>query len=85
MRLTLFQRDDCPLCDEAYERLAVTGVADFEPVWIDGGHSPFLARPGELADLLSDLDAELSPAHRRPVPDAAPSPRRPLQHGAQHS
>jgi hypothetical protein len=36
MRLTLFQRDDCPLCDEAYERLAVTGVADFEPVWIDG-------------------------------------------------
>jgi hypothetical protein len=36
MRLTLFQRDDCPLCDEAYERLAVTGVADFEAVWIDG-------------------------------------------------
>lgn len=36
MRLTLFQRDDCPLCDEAYERLAVAGVADFEPVWIDG-------------------------------------------------
>jgi hypothetical protein len=36
MRLTLFQRDDCPLCDQAYERLAVTGVADLEPVWIDG-------------------------------------------------
>jgi hypothetical protein len=36
MRLTLFQRDDCPLCDEAYERLAVTGIGDFEPVRIDG-------------------------------------------------
>jgi glutaredoxin len=36
MSLTLYQRDDCPLCDEAYELLAVTGVADFEPVWIDG-------------------------------------------------
>ena len=36
MRLTLFQRDDCPLCDAAYELLAVTGVPDFEPVWIDG-------------------------------------------------
>jgi len=36
MRLTLFQRDDCPLCDEAYERLAGAGIADFEPAWIDG-------------------------------------------------
>ena len=36
MSLTLYQRDDCPLCDEAYELLAVTGVPDFEPVWIDG-------------------------------------------------
>jgi len=36
MSLTLFQRDDCPLCDEAYELLAASGVPDFEPVWIDG-------------------------------------------------
>ena len=36
MPLTLFQRDDCPLCDEAYEVLAAAGVPDFEPVWIDG-------------------------------------------------
>ena len=35
MPLTLFQRDDCPLCDQAYELLAAAGVADFEPVWID--------------------------------------------------
>ena len=36
MRLTLFQRDDCPLCDEAYAQLAGAGAPDFEPVWIDG-------------------------------------------------
>lgn len=36
MTLTLFQRDDCPLCDEAYEVLAAAGAADFDPVWIDG-------------------------------------------------
>ena len=36
MNLTLFQRDDCPLCDEAYEVLAAAGVADFDPIWIDG-------------------------------------------------
>jgi glutaredoxin len=36
MSLTLYQRDDCPLCDEAYELMAVTGIPDFEPVWIDG-------------------------------------------------
>ena len=36
MKLTLFQRDDCPLCDEAYEVLVAAGVADFDPIWIDG-------------------------------------------------
>ncbi len=36
MRLSLFQRDDCPLCDDAYALLAGAGVPDFEPVWIDG-------------------------------------------------
>jgi len=36
MNLTLYQRDDCPLCDEAYEILAAAGVPGFEPVWIDG-------------------------------------------------
>lgn len=36
MRLTLLQRDDCPLCDLAYSVLAAAGVADFDPVWIDG-------------------------------------------------
>jgi len=36
MNLSLFQRDDCPLCDQAYEVLAAAGVADFDPIWIDG-------------------------------------------------
>lgn len=36
MRLTLFQRDDCHLCDLAYEVLVAAGVPDFDPIWIDG-------------------------------------------------
>ncbi len=36
MQLTLFQRDDCPLCDQAYEVLLAAGIADFDPLWIDG-------------------------------------------------
>jgi hypothetical protein len=34
-RLTLIQRDECPLCDEAWEILAAAGVPDFDPLWID--------------------------------------------------
>jgi hypothetical protein len=34
-RLTLIQRDDCPLCDEAWGVLADAGVPDFDPLWID--------------------------------------------------
>ena len=36
MRLTLFQRDDCHLCDLAYEVLVAAGVPEFDPIWIDG-------------------------------------------------
>ena len=35
MRLILFQRDDCKLCDEALALLAAARVPDFESVWID--------------------------------------------------
>jgi hypothetical protein len=35
LRLTLIQRDDCPLCDQAWEVLAAAGVPDFDPLWID--------------------------------------------------
>ena len=36
MNLTLFQRDECPLCDAAHTCLLAAGVADFDPIWIDG-------------------------------------------------
>lgn len=36
MRLTLFQRDHCHLCDLAYEVMTAAGVPDFDPIWIDG-------------------------------------------------
>jgi len=35
MRLILFQRDDCKLCDEALALLAAARVPEFESVWID--------------------------------------------------
>ncbi len=34
--LTLFQRDDCHLCDLALEVLAVARAPEFESVFIDG-------------------------------------------------
>lgn len=34
--LKLFQRDDCPLCDQALAVLAQARVPEFETVWIDG-------------------------------------------------
>ncbi len=34
--LTLIQRDDCPLCDEALAVLAAARAPEFESVWIDG-------------------------------------------------
>jgi hypothetical protein len=36
MRLTLYQRDDCKLCDEALDVLAQAGAPDFASVFIDG-------------------------------------------------
>lgn len=33
--LILYQRDDCSLCDQALEVLALAGVPDFASVWID--------------------------------------------------
>ena len=34
-RLQLFQRDDCPLCDQALAVLAAARTPDFDSVWID--------------------------------------------------
>jgi hypothetical protein len=35
MRLSLYQRDDCKLCDEAVALLARVRAPDFESIWID--------------------------------------------------
>jgi hypothetical protein len=60
MRLTLIQRDDCHLCDLAWEQLAAAGVADFESLWIDGD-AALQARYGERIPVLrrEDSGAEL--------------------------
>ena len=64
--LTLFQRDHCPLCDEAYEVLAQAGLADFDPIWIDGdvgleafygARVPVLRREDSKAELQWPFDA----------------------------
>jgi hypothetical protein len=36
MRLTLYQRDDCHLCDLALEVLAEARAPEFESVFVDG-------------------------------------------------
>jgi len=41
-----------------YGRSAARSVLGIEPVEIEGGHSPFLSRPRELADLLERLASE---------------------------
>lgn len=35
MPLTLYQRDDCPLCDQALAVLAAARTPEFDSVWID--------------------------------------------------
>lgn len=36
MRLSLYQRDDCHLCDLAIDELARARAPEFETAWIDG-------------------------------------------------
>lgn len=36
MGLTLYQRDDCHLCDLALDALAAAGAPDFKSIFIDG-------------------------------------------------
>jgi len=57
MRLRLFQRDVCPLCDQALAVLAAARVPDFESVWIDDD-AALEARYGERVPVLRDsMDA----------------------------
>ena len=60
MRLTLIQRDDCELCDQAWEQLALSAVEDFDPLWIDDDLG-LQARYGERIPVLrrEDTGAEL--------------------------
>jgi len=51
MRLTLYQRDDCRLCDEALAVLAQARVPDFSSVFIDGD-TELEARYGERVPVL---------------------------------
>ncbi|HEX7340097.1 MAG TPA: glutaredoxin family protein [Rhodanobacteraceae bacterium] len=52
-RLTLFQRDDCHLCDMALEVLAQARAPDFSSCWIDDEAS-LVARYGTRVPVLRD-------------------------------
>lgn len=52
-RLTLFQRDDCPLCDAALDVLAMAHAPEFATVWIDGDDG-LEARYGDRVPVLRD-------------------------------
>lgn len=56
MRLVLYQRDDCKLCDEALAVLAAARVPDFESVFIDDD-AALEARYGERIPVLHDAAA----------------------------
>jgi len=51
--LTLFQRDDCHLCDLALEVLAQARAPEFESVFIDGSDA-LETRYGERVPVLRD-------------------------------
>ena len=51
MRLTLYQRDDCHLCDQALAILAAARAPEFASVWSDGDASLEL-RYGERVPVL---------------------------------
>lgn len=53
MKLALYQRDDCHLCDAALDVLAQAGAPDFESVWIDGD-AALEARYGARVPVLRD-------------------------------
>ena len=55
MMLTLFQRDDCPLCDHALAVLAAARAPDFETRWIDDD-AALEARYGDRVPVLRKGD-----------------------------
>ncbi len=57
MRLILYQRDDCHLCDLALAVLAGARVPDFESIFIDDD-SELEARYGERVPVLHEVESE---------------------------
>lgn len=55
MRLVLYQRDDCPLCDHALALLAAARAPEFASVWIDDD-AELEARYGARVPVLRDED-----------------------------
>jgi hypothetical protein len=55
MRLTLYQRDDCHLCDLALGLLAQVRAPDFESVFVDGDEA-LEERYGVRVPVLRDED-----------------------------
>ena len=67
MRFTLYQRDDCHLCDQALELLAQARLPEFESVFIDddailearyGTRIPVLRREADGIELDWPFDAQ---------------------------
>lgn len=58
MPLVLFQRDHCPLCDQALAVLAAARAPDFETRWIDDD-AELEARYGARVPVLRDGGREL--------------------------
>lgn len=56
MRLYLYQRDDCALCDEALHVLAEARVPAFDSIWIDDDDA-LEARFGTRVPVLHDAHA----------------------------
>lgn len=56
MRLILFQRDDCHLCDLALEVLAQARSPEFDSVFVDDD-AQLAARYGERVPVLRDEDS----------------------------
>jgi hypothetical protein len=64
-RLTLYRREDCPLCDHAEEALRGAGVADYETTEVGwsgelaeryGERVPVLVRAADAAELAWPFD-----------------------------
>lgn len=56
MPLILYQRDDCPLCDQALAVLAAARVPEFDSVWIDDDDALEAAYGTRVPVLRDDAD-----------------------------